>query len=109
MIGEPSGDFLTIMCTNIVTHEMNGLDVLGDLPIQMFQQCHEFLLPLACITLPIDLTGTGIEGGKEVESASACVCMFVPIGQVVGLSWQSWGRARPRLQRGLLVHGEYDL
>jgi hypothetical protein len=109
MIGEPSGDFCTMMCTNVVTHEMNGLDVLGDLPIHMFQQGHEFLQPLACITLPIDLTGTSIAGGKEVESASACVCMFVPIGPGVGLSGQSWGRARPRWQRGRLVHGAYHL
>jgi hypothetical protein len=87
MIGEPSGHFFPMMCTNIVTHKMNRLDGLSNLSVQVFQKSDEFSLPFACITLPVDLPGTGIEGGNEVERSSACVLMFVPIGQVVGLSW----------------------
>jgi hypothetical protein len=33
-----------MMYADIVTHEMNRLDVRGDFPIQMLQQGHEFLL-----------------------------------------------------------------
>ena len=72
---------------------MNRLDVLGNLPIHMFQQGDAFLLPFAFITLSIDPAGTGIEGGKEVESASACVLMLIPIGPVLRLRWPSRGRA----------------
>jgi hypothetical protein len=31
------------------------------------------------------------------------------VGQVVGLGWQGRGAARPRLQGGLLVHGQHQL
>ena len=45
MLGEPSGDLLAMMRTDVVTHEMNRPDVLGNLLVHMFQKGDAFLLP----------------------------------------------------------------
>jgi hypothetical protein len=40
----------------------------------------------------VDLAGTGVKGGKEVERARPPVLMLHTVGQVVGLSWEGRGR-----------------
>ena len=109
MLGEPSGDVFAMMRTDIVTYQMNRPDVLSNLLIQVFQEGDAFLLPFALITLAIDLARTGIKGRKEVEGASACVLVLIPIGQVLRLRWPGRGQPRTRLQRGLLIQREDDL
>jgi hypothetical protein len=84
MISELSGGFFPMMCTDMITHEVNRPDVRSNLLVQVFQKGDEFSLPFAFITLPIDVTRAGIKGGKEVEGAIACVLMLMPIEQVMG-------------------------
>src|SRR5215510_14460584 len=88
MISEPSGGFFPMMCTDIITHEVNRPDVRSNRLVQVFQKGDEFSLPFACITLPIHVTRAGIKGGQEVEGASACILVLIPIRQVMGLGWQ---------------------
>lgn len=93
----------------MITYQMNRPDVLSNLLIQVFQAGDAFLLPLACITLAIDLARTGLKGRKEVEGARACVLVLIAIGQVLRLRWPGRSSPRPRLQRGLLIPREDDL
>ena len=92
-----------MMRTDMVTHQMNRLDMLGHLLIHVFQERDAFLRSCACITLPIDSAGTGIEGRKEVEGAGACLLVLIPVGQVLRLRGPGRGQPRTRLQGGLLV------
>src|SRR5512132_2207059 len=109
MRGEPLGDVLAMMHTDMVTHQMDRPDVLSHLPVQVFQEGEAFRLPFACITLAIDPARTGIKGGKEVEGASACVLVRIPVGPVLRLRWPGRGQPRPRRQRGLLIQREDHL
>jgi hypothetical protein len=105
MVDEPFLDFLPMMRTDIVTHELDGADGLVNLRIQRLQKGDEFPLPLAFITVPIDVTRTGVKGGKKMERTSALILVRVPVGNVLRLGWQGWGATRTWLQGGLLVHG----
>jgi hypothetical protein len=107
MVGEPAGDFFSVMRTHIVTHEMNRPNVRSNLSVHLFQKGDEFLLAFAFKTLPIDLARTGIKGRKEVEGAGTSVLMLVPIGQMTGLGGERGGRSRPWLQGGLLIDGKH--
>src|SRR5918996_4338210 len=98
-----------MMRTDIVTYQMNRADGLIDFHIHRFQKGNEFPLPLTIITVPVDLARTGVKGGKEIQRPRALVLMLHAVGPVVGLSWEGRGESGPRLQRGLLVHGEYYL
>ena len=106
MVDEPFLDFLPVMRTDIVTHEMDGADGLVNLRLPHRQHGDEFPLPLAFITVPIDVTRTGVKGGKQSERPSTLLLVLVPVGNVLRLGWQGWGATRARLQGGLLVHGE---
>jgi hypothetical protein len=95
-----------MMRTDIVTHEMDDADGRVNLRLQRLQKGDEFPLPLAFITVPIDVTRTGVKGGKKIERAGALILVLVPVGNVRRLCWQGWGATGARLQGGLLVHGE---
>jgi hypothetical protein len=109
MPGQPSGDIFAMMRTDMVTDQMNRPDVRGNLLVQVFQEGEAFLLPFAFITLSIDPSGTGIEGRKEVERASACLLVLIPVGKVLRRRWSGQGPSRARLQGGLLVQREHQL
>jgi hypothetical protein len=104
-LGAPAGDVLTRRCTTVVTHAMQGLDGRGALPSHLGQQGHAGVRPRACLTRPIDRTGTRSAGGHAVERASAGVCLVVPRGPGGGRSGPGGGRAQPRWPRGRLVPG----
>ena len=107
--GEPLGDGLTMRRPDIVTDKMTRPDVLGNLLIHVFQEGEAFLLSFACIPVSIDPSGTGIEGRKEVEGASACLRGLIAVGQVLRLRWLGRGQPRTRLQGGVLVTREDHL
>lgn len=109
MMREPLSDFFPMMRTHIVTHKMNRMDALVNLHIHRVEKGHEFPLPLPFITVAVELAGTGVKGGKEVERTRPPVLMLHAVGQASGLSWEGRGRSGPRLQGGLLVQGEYEL
>ena len=103
MRGEPAGDLLAMRRTDVVTHQMNRPDVLGNLLGHVCQEGDAVLLPCACIPLAIDPTGTGIESRTEVEGSGACILMFILVGPVLRLGWPGRGQPRTRPQRSLLV------
>src|SRR4030095_16030972 len=98
-----------MMRTDIVAHEMDGTDALINLQVQCFQKGYAFPLPLPVITLPIDLTRTGVKGSKQIQGTCALILVLGPVGNVLQLGWQGGGATRARLQRGLLIHGEHQL
>jgi hypothetical protein len=71
MGGEPFAHLFPMMGTDIVAHQMNRADMLGNLAVQVLQKSDEFLLPLAGITLAIHLAGTGVKGREEIEGSRA--------------------------------------
>ena len=85
MLGEPSGDLLAMMRTDVVTHEMNRPDVLGNLLVHMFQKGDAFLLPFK---LPRQF------GAVPLGEATA-----QPIGAFTGqthdVNRHLWGKNRP--------------
>lgn len=98
-----------MVCTNIVTYEMNRLDVLYNLTVQVFQKRNEFLLPFADITLPKDLTRTRVKRSEQIEGSGTLILMLMPIGQVLRLSGQCGSPTGTRLQGRLLIDGQYHL
>jgi hypothetical protein len=93
---------------DMVTDQMNRPDVLSTLLSQVFQAGEAFLLPLACLTLAIDLARPGRKGRTEVEGASACVLVLRAMGPVLRLRWPGRSAPRPRLPRGLRLPREDD-
>src|SRR4030095_10688555 len=87
MRGEPAGDVLAMMRTDMVSDQMNPPAGLSHLLIQVFQEGDAFRLPLVFITLAIDLARTGMKGRKDVEGTSACVLGLIAIGPVLRLRW----------------------
>ena len=85
MFGEPLADLLSMMCADIVTHEMNVGDMRLNLPVQLFQKGDACLLPFAVIALPIDLARAGVKGGKEIQGPGALVLVLALVGQVLRL------------------------
>jgi hypothetical protein len=72
MLGEPLPDFFPVMrCSDVVAHQMNGMDAPAEFCVQRFQKGDESPLTLPFITVPIDLVRPGVRGGKEVEGAGA--------------------------------------
>jgi hypothetical protein len=68
----------------MVAHQMNRADILLNLDIHCFEKGHEFPLPLAVITVPVDLARTGVEGGKEIERPRRLGRLLDAVGQVLG-------------------------
>jgi hypothetical protein len=106
MLGSPLADFLSMMCADMVAHEMDHAEVGSNPPGQGFQQGDAFLWPVAFITLPIDLAGAGIEGGKEIEGPGALGRVLPPVRKRLGRGGPGWVLAGPRWEGGLLIHGE---
>ena len=106
---EPLSHFFAVMRTDIVAHEMNGLDVLPNLHIQLLKECYELLLTLAWVTLPKDLARTSVEGGKKVQGSAALVFMLMPSRYVPRLSRLRRMQTTTRLQRGFFVDGQDHL
>jgi hypothetical protein len=69
----------------MVTPEMNAGDMRLNLPVQVFQQGAEALLPFAVIALPIDLARAGVKGGKELQGPGALVRVLALVGPVLRL------------------------
>jgi hypothetical protein len=87
ILGHPLGHRVAMLCTDVVTDEMNRLDRLFNLSIQLFKKGDEFLLGFALITLPIDLTRPSIKSGKQIQGSSTLVFMFKAVGPRAGLGW----------------------
>lgn len=98
-----------MMCTDIVTHEMNDADAFVNVCIQDFQKGQEFPLTLPFRTVPIDLARTGVKGREEIEGPGALILMLVPVGNILWLGREGWGETWSGLQGSLLVHGEDHL
>ena len=64
MFHQPFAYFFTMMCADIIAHEMNRLNMVPNLCIQLFQKGDEFLLTLTGVTVPKDGSRTGIECRK---------------------------------------------
>lgn len=64
MFRQPVAYFFTVMCADIIAHEMNRLDMVTNCRIQLFQKGDEFLLTLTGGTVPKDGSRTGIECRK---------------------------------------------
>ena len=95
-----------MMGADIVAHEMDHPDVSINLAVQVFQKGDAFLLPFAFITLPVDLAGAGIKSRKEMECPRTLILVLAPVRKILGLGRLGWVWAGPRLERGLLIHGE---
>ena len=74
-----------MICTDMIADEMNRTDVGINFYMNRFQKGDAFLLPLAFITVPIDLARTGVTGGKEIQSPGALVFMLTPVRNVLWL------------------------
>jgi hypothetical protein len=108
MMSQPLSDLFPMMRTDMVAHQMNRSDILRNLDIHGFEKGHEFPLPLAVITVPVDFARTDVEGGKEMERPCPLILMLDAVGQVVRLGGQGRSQSGPRLQGGLLVDREHQ-
>jgi hypothetical protein len=75
----------------------------------MFEKSDEFWLSLAAETLSDDLTGSGVESGKQIQCPIPTVFMFHPVRGVARLC--RFGSTDPgaRLKRRFLIDREDDL
>jgi hypothetical protein len=97
MFGDPDGYFFSMIRPDMITDEMNGLNVCGNLLVSRFEKAHAFLLALAFITVSIDLAGPGVIRGEEIERPGAFVLMLGAVGNVLGLGQQGRGKMGPWL------------
>ncbi len=86
MFHQPVADFLAVMCTDMIAHEMNRRHVFVNLPVQLCQKGDAFRLTFAGVAWPIDGSRTGLEGGTSIYGPAALVCVRVPIRHVPRLS-----------------------
>src|SRR5918995_633431 len=84
MMSYPVSNLFPMMRTDIITHEMNHVDVLIDFHIHRFEKGDEFPLSLPVITVPVDLARTSVKGGKEIQGSRPLVLMLHAVGQVMG-------------------------
>ena len=77
-----------VMDAHVVAHHMDQRNSRRDRAVEVFQKRDELFLPLAPVTLPIDLARTRVEGGKQVQSTVAPVFMFDAVGHVAWLRRQ---------------------
>jgi hypothetical protein len=82
---------------------MNLGDLGRDLLIESFQELDELDLPFAFMTLTIDLAGTSIKRGKQVECPLPPVLLFHP-DRLVGTRWEGRRPSGAWLQGGFLVN-----
>lgn len=93
---------------DVVAHHMDERDARRNLAVEVFQKRNEFFLTLAAVTLPIDLTATRVEGGKQVQRTIAFVFMFDAVGHIVTASRLGGVQTGSWLKRRLFINGEHD-
>jgi hypothetical protein len=91
MLGYPRPDFLAMMRTDMIAHQMNRVDVGVNLCLHRFQEGDKLPLTLPFLTVPIDLARPGVKGRTEMQGTRPCILVLVPVGQVLRPGWQ--GRA----------------
>jgi hypothetical protein len=96
-----------MMRTDMVADDLNGADVLVKLCVHRFQNGDAFSLTFPFITVPIDLSRTGVQGGTEIKGPGARIRVLVLGGNILWLGWQGRTVTRSRLQSGVLVHRQY--
>jgi hypothetical protein len=109
MILEPFSHLFSMMDTHVVTDAVDEGNGRGSLPINMFKERDEFFLPFAAKALTDDVSGSGVEGGKEIEGSVSSVLMLHQIGLVSRLCRFCGTNPWSGLQRGFLIHRENDL
>lgn len=105
---QPSPDLFPRMGPEIIAHDMDPGNFLGDGAIQMPQECDQLKLSLAAITLAIHLAGSSVEGSKEVERTLAAV-FVLDQNRFARLCWKGRLLADAGLKRGFLVEAQNDL
>lgn len=63
---EPSLNLFTFMHPEVIPYDMNQRNVRSHLMIDLVQELNEFRLPLAVMTLPIDLATSRIKRRKKI-------------------------------------------
>jgi hypothetical protein len=106
--GESLSALFPMMRTDMVAHEGKGAEALVHRRLQGVQTSDEVPLPLALITVPLDLASAGVKGRQEMARTGPLVLMLHAVGPLGGLGWQSRGAARPRRQGGRLVHRQHQ-
>lgn len=66
MFLEPCLHLFSMVNAHIVANDMDEGDGIGSVPVDLFKKGNEFLLPFAAETLSDDISGSGVECGKEV-------------------------------------------
>jgi hypothetical protein len=83
VVAKPSSTLFPMISTDMIAAEMNHTDAGINFHVQRFQLGGQFLLPLAFITVPRDLSRTGVKGRKEIRSPAALVLMLAPVRDVL--------------------------
>ena len=76
MLAQPFHALFAFVDAQVVTHNMNHGDVIGDLAVEVLQEGDELLLPFPSKTSPVHSACAGIKSGEEIDSAFADVFMF---------------------------------
>jgi len=63
---EPGLNLFTFMHPEVIQYDMNQRNVRSHLMIDLVQELNEFHLPLAVMTLPIDLATSRIKRRKQI-------------------------------------------
>ena len=63
---EPGLNLFTFMHHEVIQYDMNQRNVRSHLMIDLVQELNEFRLPLAVMTLPIDLATSRIKRRKQI-------------------------------------------
>jgi hypothetical protein len=87
---------------------MDRCDCLGKLCRKIFAQSDAFALPLAAVTLPVDVPGPCIKGRKQVEGAIAPLFMRALVG-APRVGWFRGVHPRAGLQGRLCIEAEDHL
>jgi len=98
-------DLLARVRLDVVTDDVNRLDVTRKALFDMLQQLDELHLPFSFEALPVDATCPGVEGRDEIQCAITPVLML----HEVRPAWECRLRfvePRTRLNARLFVHGE---
>ena len=97
-----------MMDADVVAHHMDECDARRNLSVEVFQKRNEFFLPLAVVTLSVDLAATRVEGSKQVQRTIAFVFMFNAVGHASWLSRLGGMQTGSGLKRRLFINGEHD-
>jgi len=104
----PLLDFLAMMGRDLVTDEVDPRDSGWNFPVQMLQEGNKLALPLARVTLTVDMAGPCIEGSKQIPRAVAPILMLDAV-RGTGLARFGGVQAWSGLQRSLFINTQDDL